>query len=105
MQSTSGSTLEDEGSNSRIPGIAVRWRAGTQPVTDALGAVRHRHSGQILEILVSELTRYFQAERCAVIGGHLPPVHAVREQRLRMEGVRHVDAVPPFIEGEEENVL
>ena len=40
-----------------------------------------------------------------MIQGHLLAVHAVGEKRLWMQRVRNVEAVPPLVEGKEENPL
>src|SRR6266540_108338 len=89
-------------SDAGVPGIACCRQAGTQSVSDPICAVRHRDFGEVLEVLVSELTRHLQSERRTVVHRHFRAVHGVREQSLWMEGVVHVNAVPPIVEREEE---
>jgi hypothetical protein len=54
-------------------------------------------TGKILQVFVSELSRHFQAERRAVVEGHFRALHGVREESLWMEGIVHVQTIPPII--------
>ena len=70
----------------------------TEAVADSLGRVGHGHPGEELQALVAELARHLEAKGSAVVRGDVRAVHAVGEQGLGVEGVVHVDAVPPLVE-------
>ena len=52
-------------------------------------------AGDVLDALVAELARNAQAKRSAESDGKLTAVHTEGDESLRVQCVRHVDAVPP----------
>ena len=68
--------------NASVPGAAA----------SKTNLVRYDDSRKILSVLVAEVSPEAKANRGAVVGRQCLTIHAVGEERLRMKGVRHVDA-------------
>src|SRR6187200_1750529 len=87
-----------------VPGVAGLRRAASESLADIRDAVRHGDAREILHVLVAKLARQLQARGRAMVGRKILTVHAVRDQRLRVQRVGHVDALEPVVVAEEEHV-
>src|SRR5690242_12874515 len=54
---------------------------------------------EVLNALISQLPSYLQADGSAMWYRKLRSVHTISNQSLRMPGICHVDALPPFVRG------
>src|SRR5262245_30553612 len=82
-----------------VPGVTVLHGEGAIPVSNIFEAVGYRDLCEIFEVLVAELSFHAQANRGAMRDGKVAAVHSVSEQGLWMQRVRHVEAVPPVVDG------
>ena len=74
-------------------------------MAEALQGVGDRQVGYVLDALVTQLARDAQAKWTAEADRQIAVVHTESEERLRMEGVGHVDAFPyGFFDGEVDDV-
>ena len=78
-----------------VPGIAGLGRRGAQTLSEVFERIGGCDVVDELHVLVAELAGDAQAKRAAEGDREVPVVHAPGEERLRVQGVGHVDAVPP----------
>src|SRR5262249_54451646 len=91
-------------SDSRVPRITVSGRRRSAAVADILQTVDDGDLCQVLDAFVAKLPRHAQTQRRPVPGRQFAAVHPVRQQRLRMPGVRSVDALPVIVVRVEDDV-
>src|ERR1700728_4670591 len=82
-------------SDARVPGVAAFRRCGTQPLAELFQIVGHGEARDVFHVLVAQWARNTQTQRPAVGHWKLTAVHAVSDESLRMQGIGHIDAVPP----------
>ena len=82
-------------SDAGVPGVAGFGRRGAEAFAEFLDVIGYGQVGDVLDALVAELAGDAHAQRAAEADGEIAVVHAPGEEGLGMEGVGHVDAVPP----------
>src|SRR5437660_186737 len=82
-------------SDAGVPGIAVLWRRGAETLAEPFQAIGDRQAGDVFHALIAELAGNTQSNRPAVAHGKLTAIHSVGYESLRMQCIRHIDAVPP----------
>src|ERR1051326_9562240 len=75
----------------RIPGIGI---GSSQTFPEPLQVIGDREMVDIFDALVAELPGHTQPQRPSERHRQFSAVHAVRHERLRMQSIRHVDALP-----------
>ena len=75
-------------SNAAIP--------GAEALSIKVRLIRDNDFGQIFGVFVAEMAGKPKANGSAVVWRQRLAIHAVGEQRLRMKGVGHIDAVPQY---------
>src|SRR5207302_11333549 len=78
-----------------VPGPAV---AGLAELAQVFEPVGDDDAVQELQALVTELPLHAQPQRRAVRDREITAVHAVSQNRLRVQGVEHVDALGGVVE-------
>src|SRR4030095_7725025 len=86
------------------PGVTPFGVRATETLAELLDRVRQREPRQVLDALVAKLPRHSKTYCRAVVDRHRLAVHAVGEERLRMQRVGHVDAFPELIERKEHRI-
>src|SRR5271169_975809 len=82
-------------SDARVPGVASIRVSAPQTLAERFEVVCQSQAIDIFHVLVTELPRDSQAQGAPERYGKFVSVHAVGKERLRVQGVRHVDALPP----------
>src|ERR1051325_2508622 len=77
------------------PGVAAFGRRGAQTFAELFEVVGQREPRDVFHALVSELPGNAHAKRSAMSDRKLAAIHFVCQQRLRMQRIGHVDALPP----------
>src|SRR5579871_73290 len=83
-------------SDAGVPGVSALGSCRTQTFTKRFKRVRQGYAGDVFDALVSELAREAKAHWSAKGDGKIGTVHASSDQRLRMQRIGHVDALPPI---------
>src|ERR1700683_1161127 len=81
--------------DARIPRVATIRARTTPTLAERLEAVRQSHAIDVFHVLITELSRDSESQGTPERDGKFVSVHAVGEERLRVQRVRHVDALPP----------
>src|SRR5271155_15960 len=80
-------------SDPRIPRVATIRVSTAQTLAEPFEVVRQSQAIDVLHVLITELPRDSQADGASERHGKFVSVHAVSEKRLRVQRVRHVDAL------------
>ena len=86
-----GPTESDAG----VPRVATFRRRRAQALAELVEFISQGEPGDVLDVLVAQLTGNAQAKRSAEGDGKLTAVHTDGQQSLWVQGIGHVDAVPP----------
>src|SRR5262245_49741596 len=76
-------------SDPRVPSVAPALVELFQTISDCEAA-------DVLHTLIAELTGNPQTKRTTMAERKVTTVHPVNQESLRMQGIVHVDALPPF---------
>src|SRR5580704_8735070 len=76
-------------------GVPAFWRRRAQAFAEPFEAIGYGQAGDVFDVLVAELPGNSQAKRSAERNGKLTAVHTEGQESLRMQGVSHIDAIPP----------
>src|SRR5579859_3369555 len=91
--------------DARVPGIATFWSCGAQAFAEGFQVVGDGHVSDEFDALISKLARDAHAQRAAVAYGKFTAIHAVDEKGLWVQGIGHIDAIPPVgLDGEVDDV-
>ena len=84
-------------SDARVPCVPIfrAQGAGAQAFAKLLEVISDREAIDVFDVLVAELPGNPQPERSAEFDGKLGAIHAVGDESLRVQGIGHVNAVPP----------
>src|SRR6266853_1096054 len=82
------------GSDARVPRIPAFGCCRSAALTESLQVIRDCQAAHVFEALVAELARHAHPERTTECHGQIAVIHSVGHQRLRMQGLGHIDAVP-----------
>jgi len=64
-------------SDTRVPGVAVFGRRGTESFAESFQAIGDGKAGDVFDALVAELTRNTQSKRPAEFDWQIASIHAV----------------------------
>src|SRR5260370_33269521 len=82
-------------SDAGVPGVTTFRRRRPQAFAEPFQTIAYRQARDIFHALVAELSGDAQTNRSAVADGKLTAIHPVSYESLRMQRIRHIDAVPP----------
>src|ERR1051326_5017738 len=82
-------------SDAGVPGVAAFGSRRTQALAERLHAIGNREARDVFDALVPELPGNTKPQGSAEADGQLTAVHAMGDERLRVQRVGHIDAVPP----------
>src|SRR5579863_6936210 len=82
------------GSDPRVPRIAALGIDGTEALPEFADVIGDSDVVEVFQALIPELTRDAQTQRSAEGHRQFAVVHAQGHERVRMHGLRHVDALP-----------
>src|SRR5580692_8435880 len=82
-------------SDAGVPGVTTFRRRGAQPLAEMFQIISYSQARDVFHALVAKLAGNAQTKRPAVFYGKVAAIHSVGRQRLRMQCVGHVHAVPP----------
>lgn len=77
-----------------VPRVAAVRAGAPAALAERSQIVRYGQVVDVFDALVSQLPWHTQAQWAAERYRKFPPVHAMRNQRLRVQGLGHVDALP-----------
>src|SRR6266540_1365978 len=92
------------GSYTGVPRVTELRGRRADALADPVETLDDRDTGEEFDALVAKLAGDPQPERRAVIDRQLFSIHAIRQQRLRMQGIAHIKTVPPLVERKEDDV-